>query len=892
MSEIQNSQFYPQQQPMVPMSKEMLKAQVKYDREMRPPLSAPDEFVRQRKKNGLIERLYDGIKNLTGLGIGSKKVKAELAKVESGEITEEQAKETIDKYRKSQVNSAQGFGDLMSVGASGLTFFGLRNYFKILNTSEKLNKKYYDAEARLRKGYQRSKPWLFRTIENIPKSNPKLMAVAVAASALAGGFAKASLLKLNRIGAGKEVDKKDFNGAKTPYDKAAYKYEKKMAKKERPRNFLSGMVNGLLMPISILGGGIIGVPLYLIGNSLNRYFVADKEDKNKSLNGYVDNLKNDSITHVALAAATAVPMLKKAHYTSIFDKNLKASFDKLKNVTLQASEFEGQTVYKELEDVLLGSENIRKLYDEMGKTRWKKINELAEEIEKKEGLSSHEALDEAYERYNNNCSEIIEKLTEENIFAVKFEQIKGNWSPLAKALKEDCPVTHTMDEAKDLINQALGGKYEVTKLLGVGTIAETYLAKGNDGKEVCIKILKKGIDAKKITNDKEKFAQLIKNMSDKSETEKEIMLKKLDNLADGIIKEVDFVHEKEAAEKLAKYTTEANVVKPIEVVNNVYVMEKANGISLQSLAKLNALQEGLKYETRPKRRKLIEKEIEKIKARTPNYDDIVNLSPEDSERILKEYQKVLVEQFTKIDKNGKVLHADIHPGNIFIDINALKSRKGKLFTLIDTGNTVELSKEQALRVLKLSDIVKRGSVPDIAEYVLEDAVLPQGMSHQEAVEKISEELNKLFFDNQTRLGPITNDTLLDLTSNIMKKYKIISTDSQLNLIKAKTSSNQSLRELQDMLFEKKFGDMEINNKADEAVVIGKAIWLGSRLELNYFRLQKMQERKNLLMLSPLEKAKFKKNDNLLDTNSEKYITYKLKQKIKDIPKTEDIRRYD
>ena len=38
-----------------------------------------DEFVSQHKKNGLVERLYNGIKNLTGLGTGSKKVKQAIA---------------------------------------------------------------------------------------------------------------------------------------------------------------------------------------------------------------------------------------------------------------------------------------------------------------------------------------------------------------------------------------------------------------------------------------------------------------------------------------------------------------------------------------------------------------------------------------------------------------------------------------------------------------------------------------------------------------------------------------------------------------------------------------------------------------------------------------------
>ena len=56
--------------------------------------------------------------------------------------------------------------------------------------------------------------------------------------------------------------------------------------------------------------------------------------------------------------------------------------------------------------------------------------------------------------------------------------------------------TYLLAEAQQDINRLLKdskSNYQVTKLLGVGTIAESYLAKDSSGKEVCIKILKKGI---------------------------------------------------------------------------------------------------------------------------------------------------------------------------------------------------------------------------------------------------------------------------------------------------------------------------------------------------------------------------------------------------------------
>ena len=105
-----------------------------------PEYTLTDVFKYEHKKNGLVERAYNGVKNLTGLGTGSKKVKAVIAKAEKGEISEEEAQKTIDKYRKSQANSAQAFGDVLSIGSSGMTFFALRNYLKKLGAEAVVNK--------------------------------------------------------------------------------------------------------------------------------------------------------------------------------------------------------------------------------------------------------------------------------------------------------------------------------------------------------------------------------------------------------------------------------------------------------------------------------------------------------------------------------------------------------------------------------------------------------------------------------------------------------------------------------------------------------------------------------------------------------------------------------
>ena len=44
-------------------------------------------------------------------------------------------------------------------------------------------------------------------------------------------------------------------------------------------------------------------------------------------------------------------------------------------------------------------------------------------------------------------------------------------------------------------------------------------------------------------------------------------------------------------------------------------------------------------------------------------------------------------------------------------------------------------------------------------------------------------------------------------------------------------------------------------------------------------MQATQEKLNLLQMSPTERIKYERNPNLLPTNSEDYLTYKLKQSI-------------
>ena len=62
------------------------------------------EYYRReaRKNNGLIEKFHNWLKNITGIGVGSKKVLIEIQNAEKGKATVQDVQAKIKKYNASQ----------------------------------------------------------------------------------------------------------------------------------------------------------------------------------------------------------------------------------------------------------------------------------------------------------------------------------------------------------------------------------------------------------------------------------------------------------------------------------------------------------------------------------------------------------------------------------------------------------------------------------------------------------------------------------------------------------------------------------------------------------------------------------------------------------------------
>ena len=868
-----------------------------------------DELKKAKKKNGLIEKLADKIKSLTGIGHSSKKIENSIKEGKS----EEEVKKEIGSYRVSQENVAQAVGDVASsVGAIG-AFFGVKQsleklvaqYISVNDSKEMFADKIKMSADFAKKGKLKNLLNNFAKFfeKNIDKRSTAIAVGAVAAG-FAGGLIKWALLKINRIGSKEfkpEIDKETMSKKEIKQIKKQNRKERKRANR---RNFFSGAINGLTTPIlSVLGA--IGAPIYVAVNSLNRYFIGTRENKGeKSFKGYIENLKASKITHLGSAIAIAIPAVQKGKFNKVFEKNLDKTVEKLKKSQLSESLAKGKTSYEQLEEILFGNEKIDKIMNDRS-------------------LSTPEK---------------IQLLTEENLFAVKFKQINSNSDELARALKTDCPPTRTLDEAQSLIDKAFGAKYKVEKCVGVGTVAETYLVKEGD-KEFCIKMLKNGITAEKIKADEKKFIDIINALEGKTPQEKEFLIANVNN---GSTDEL-----KKAAQELAKVTKKAKLVKPITVKNGLYLMEKADGISLSDFCNFNVLKRSLSdwrtgklrskeyfeqqlkdaqkelqdtmtrkaeleamigtrdalwYGGDNELRKYIERivsdgeaSVKEAQEALKNYNKFLelqklgidDLSEDEAKRMLERYQDIIVEQFSEVSEDGKIIHGDIHPGNIFIDIKGLKEGRTDFFTLIDTGNTIVQDKATALRFLNLSHYIENADYENIADFVLEGATLPKGLDKAKAREKLIEELKKAFFDDKTHTGKIRNDNILALTDSIMQKLNIIPADTQGNLMKSKTSAGQSLEEFMGSYIKSVFGKLEEKYDDAEPTQIGNmmrdVMIAGGKIGKTTLRLpqaQQAQEKKNLRILSLAEKMKFKRSKSAPAKNSEEYLTYLLKQSRK------------
>ena len=321
--------------------------------------------------------------------------------------------------------------------------------------------------------------------------------------------------------------------------------------------------------------------------------------------------------------------------------------------------------------------------------------------------------------------------------------------------KSSCPASRTVEEAQTYISETYGKRFTVLgdKPLGVGTVAETFLAKDNDtGNDVVIKVVKKWVTEDKLKADKQKMLDAIERVKDKLQPDEYEYQKRLvSELYEAWSKEVNLSLEADAAKTLGKFAEHYNTVAPIDVKNNIFVMEKAKGVQFDKFAEF--LEE-----------------------------NGIQLSMDEAMDLLRKYMQVFFEQLLSVPKHGeKVMHADPHAGNVFIDI----TNKSKPFTFIDTGNVMRFTPEEAIQNVTSHLDYLIGNSKSIAQKLLKGASLPDGMNEEKAVEMLSKHLDETFFSGKYKIrtsdpfSAINNESI-----DFMKKNKVILNSNNTNMIKA------------------------------------------------------------------------------------------------------------
>lgn len=419
---------------------------------------------------------------------------------------------------------------------------------------------------------------------------------------------------------------------------------------------------------------------------------------------------------------------------------------------------------------------------------------------------------------------------------------------IVQRFKSECTGARTQDEAQKILNDIFGdGKYTIipkedymdkenVKPLGVGSVAETWKVQDSSGNKYAVKLLKEGITKEKIAKDKDDMLKILKNSDAK---DKEFCEKSLNELYNVWEQELDLDAEMKNGEILGKNMSKARVAKGIEVKtkgnNTAYVMELAQGIQLSEYLEFEEIRNSM--------------ECSKYGATSMIFSPLVTKF---------EYMKVVFEQLLSVPQKGeKVMHADPHPGNIFI--NYEKGTNKPIFTFIDTGNVIKCSNKEALHntIAHLNYFL--GNTDAIAKTHLDGANL-NGKNKEECIKELSSDLYESFYKH----NKLSSENKIDIFSHIdasinewMKKRGITPDPKLANLHKAETTyfSNSKVFDT----IKKNMAALNFDNENSKGTLSKKQ----NAIKQNIKKLDKID-----LLLQEPSKNECKKYDLILDT----YIT--------------------
>lgn len=424
------------------------------------------------------------------------------------------------------------------------------------------------------------------------------------------------------------------------------------------------------------------------------------------------------------------------------------------------------------------------------------LSQRLKTITSKEGYSNLTTTQKAQsivEESNIAFSKIIQTMSSD-------ETLPDGVRSFFKEFTSNCTVSRNLDEAQKFADEIYGaGKYTLEKSIGAGSVGETYLVKDASGNEFVMKMLKQGVNQEKFEADRAMFTKYIDEFITDA-ADKEYKLKLINGLFDSWEKELDYGSEALAAKEMLNGAQRFNVAQTVEVGalegNNVsLVMQKADGIGLDDLISLLDFknQHPNDYLTLS----MVNKEGKELnpwirKADLIEANSWVKDTDAYAEALPIAYQKAQNEQSMFLSKQGtKTVHADPHGGNVFVDFDPVTGTPK--ITYIDTGNTLTRTNAEILSDISLSLNMLIGNSEGIATSLLDNAVLPSGLSQQEAIEQVAKLLDDRLYKAGVNLKDVnyTQSTMM----GILSELNIIPDSSNSNLLKANLQRIKTSREI-------------------------------------------------------------------------------------------------
>lgn len=728
-----------------------------------------DVYISAKKKRGLIARFYGFVNKFIPIGVTDKKVKNKLIAYQDGKASKKETKEYINRYENANFNSSEITIDgIATVAAMSAGFLGKKA----------------------------------KTLINVftPKYKKYAMLAAAGASVVTGIAVKMGLKGLDSLGQSKDARKQE-----------------KIAKPA----FISGTLDGISGFISTLNPLLI--PVGLAVNAFTRYITDKRDDETlPSISDFVQKQKDTigigivGLAGVSIAAARGhlnlakisesikATALNKQHVISYrppegqltefqqlardigydlgviikgekFDPTgiakLDEDFMKILLEKGQNGNIEGKIRKLELENIFLPKylQTVVDIPDDKQAKLIRQIDQLTEGYNaRKTRKSSYNGRDFNFSFETSGIDRAMDSLDEKGMDVNGFKDLQQ----ILKRIKSSCPTSRSIEDAQKMLDADYNGQYRITKLLGVGSVAESYLAKDANDKEVVIKLVKQHfLNADKIAADKAKvmtkiderakddFSLWSSKQTITTPERKEYDINQVNNMYKVWGDEIHLNQEAVSAKEIGE---QASTFQPVGVIDSkphIFIMEKAQGVQLDS-----------------------DKFAQKWKEE--------NLSEQDFKNFVENYVKVYCEQLFSLPKKGqKVVQSDPHGGNILVDVAKIKDLKNgsKPITIIDYGNTTKTAQAQAIKNLFNHIDYLIGNTDAIAEAMLEGAKF--GSNNKKQItkelskalrEKIYNTDTKIDVDNPVKIFSTVNSFCLDF----MQKKNIIPNAGHINQMKA------------------------------------------------------------------------------------------------------------